>query len=88
MQASTVAGTLALVLAAALVAGYSYGEHVPAPPAERKTTMQKKVEEREAARRAAAAEQRKRKEEFNRRCSKPVKTPEELAECRTAYRQL
>jgi hypothetical protein len=86
MQASTVVGTLALVLAAALVAGYTYGDDT-SPPTEVKT-MQKKVDEREAARRAAVAEQEKRKQEFQKRCSKPVKTADELAMCRTAYRQL
>jgi len=86
MQASTVVGTLALVLAAALVAGYTYGDDTPA--AAEPKTMQKKVDEREAARRAAVAEQEKRKQEFQKRCSKPVKTAGELAECRTAYRQL
>jgi hypothetical protein len=86
MQASTVVGTLALVLAAALVAGYTYGDDTS--PAEPKTTMQKKVDEREAARRAAVAEQEKRKQEFQKRCGKPAKTADELAECRTAYRQL
>lgn len=86
MQASTVVGTLALVLAVALVAGYTYGDDT-SPPIEVKT-MQKKVDEREAARRAAVAEQEKRKQEFQKRCSKPVKTAEELAMCRTAYRQL
>jgi hypothetical protein len=87
MQASTVVGTLALILAAALVAGYTYGDDTAAPPAEPKT-MQKKVDEREAARRAAVAEQEKRKQEYQKRCGKPVKTAEELADCRTAYRQL
>jgi hypothetical protein len=86
MQASTVVGTLALVLAAALVAGYTYGDDTSPPPEVK--TMQKKVDEREAARRAAVAEQEKRKQEFQKRCSKPVKTAEELAMCRTAYRQL
>jgi hypothetical protein len=87
MQASTVVGTLALLLAAALVAGYTYGDDT-SPAAEPKTTIQKKVDEREAGRRAAAAEHEKRKAEYQRRCSKPVKTAAELAECRTAYRQL
>jgi hypothetical protein len=87
MQASTIVGTLALILAVALVAGYTYGDDTSPPPAEPKT-MQKKVDEREAARRAAVAEQEKRKQEFQKRCAKPVKTAEELAECRTAYRQL
>ena len=87
MQASTVVGSLALVLAAALVAGYTYGgDDAPALPEPK--TNQKKVDEREAARRAAVAAQQKRKAEFQRRCAKPVKTAEELAECRSAYRQL
>ncbi len=89
MQASTIVGTLALILAAALVAGYTYayGDDTSPLPAEPKT-MQKKVDEREAARRAAVVEQEKRKQEFQKRCAKPVKTAEEFAECRTAYRQL
>ena len=86
MQASTIVGALALILAAALVAGYTYGDDVTS--AEPKTTMQKKIDEREAARRAAAAEHQKRKEEYQRRCAKPDKTAEELAACRTLYRQL
>jgi hypothetical protein len=86
MQASTVVGTLALVLAAALVAGHAFGQDAT-PPSEPKT-MQKKLDEREAQRRAAAAEQQKRKEEFARRCTKPLKTPFELEECRTVYRQM
>ena len=88
MQASTVVSTLALILAAALVAGYTYGDDTSSTSPEPKITMQKKVDEREAARRAAAAEHQKRKAEYQRRCAKPVKTAEELAECRTAYRQL
>ncbi|HET7363048.1 MAG TPA: hypothetical protein VFJ70_05675 [Burkholderiales bacterium] len=87
MQASTIVGTLALILAAVLVAGYTYGDDTTAPPAEPKT-MQKKVDEREAARRAATAEHQKRKEEYQRRCTKPDKTDEELAACRVLYRQL
>ena len=50
--------------------------------------MQKKVDEREAQRRAAAAVQQKKKEEFFKRCSKPVKTPFELEDCKAVYRQL
>ena len=87
MQASTVVGTLALILAAVLVAGYTYGDD-SSLAAEPKTTMQKKVDEREAARRAAVAEQEKRKLEYERRCAKPDKTADELAACRTLYRQL
>jgi hypothetical protein len=88
MQASTIVGTLALILAAALVAGYTYGDDTSVSPAEPKITMQKKVDEREAARRAAVAQQEKRKQEYQRRCAKPDKTAEELAECRVLYRQL
>lgn len=86
MQLSTAIGTLALVLAAALVAGHALGEDIP-PQSEPKT-MQKKVDEREAQRRAAAADQQRRKEEFERRCTKPLKTPYELEECRVVYRQM
>ncbi len=88
MQASTIVGSLALILAAALVAGYTYGDDTTPSPAEPKTTMQKRVDEREAARRAAVAEQEKRKQEYQRRCAKPDKTTEQLAECRVLYRQL
>lgn len=50
--------------------------------------MQKKVDEREAQRRAAAADQEKKREHFARHCMKPLKTPYELEECRTIYRQM
>ena len=86
MQASTIVGTLALILALVLVAGYASGDELPALPEIK--TIQKKVDEREAQRRAAVAEQQKRKDEFARRCSKPVKTAEELQECRAVYRQM
>ena len=87
MQLSTAVGTLALLLAAALVAGHSFGQDAT-PPASAPTTMQKKVDEREAQRRAAAADQQKRKQEFAKRCNKPLKTPYELEECRVVYRQM
>jgi hypothetical protein len=87
MQLSTVVASAALVLAAALAAGHAFGQDIP-PQSESKVTMQKKVDEREAQRRAAAADQQRKKEEFARRCTKPVKTPYELEECRTVYRQL
>ena len=87
MQLSTVIGTLALLLAAALVAGHALGEDA-LPPASTPTTMQKKVDEREAQRRAAAADQQKKKDEFARRCTKPVKTQAELEECRLVYRSM
>jgi hypothetical protein len=87
MQLSTAIGTLALLLAAALAAGHALGQDA-IPPASTPTTMQKKVDEREAQRRAAAADQQKRKEEISLRCSKPLKTQNELEECRLVYRQL
>ena len=86
MQLSTAVGTLALLLAAALVAGHALGEDA-LPPAST-PTMQKKVDEREAQRRAAAVVQQKKKEEFAKRCSKPVKTPFELEDCKAVYRQM
>jgi hypothetical protein len=91
MQASTIVGTLALLLAALLIAGYAHSQDPATPEAKAAPelkTMQEKVQEREAIRRAAVAEQQKRREEFNRRCSKPLKTAEELQECRSAYRQM
>src|SRR3954471_22949673 len=87
MQLSTVVASAALILAAALAVGHALGQDIP-PQSETKVTMQKKVDEREAQRRAAAADQQRRKEEFARRCTKPVKTPYELEECRTVYRQM
>jgi len=86
MQLSTVIGTLALLLAAALVAGHALGEDA-LPPASA-PTIQKKVDEREAQRRAAAADQQKKKDEFTRRCSKAVKTPTELEDCKAVYRTM
>jgi len=87
MQLSTVVASAALVLAAALAVGHALGQDIP-PQSETKVTMQKKVDERAAQRRAAAADQQRKKEEFARRCTKAIKTPNELEECRTVYRQL
>ena len=87
MQLSTAIGTLALLLAAALVAGHALGEDA-LPPASTPTTIQKRVDEREAQRRAAAAVQQRKKDEFARRCSKPLKTPAELEECKQVYRSM
>jgi hypothetical protein len=91
MQLSTVVASAALVLAAALAVGHALGQDNP-PRSESHVeptiTMQKKIDEREAQRRAAAADQQKRKEEFARRCTKPLKSPYELEECRTVYRQM
>ena len=87
MQLSTVVASAALVLAAALAVGHALGQDIP-PQSETKVTMQKKVDEREAQRRAAAADQQKKREQFARQCNKPVKTPYELEECRTVFRQM
>ena len=87
MQLSTAVGTLALLLAAVLVAGHALGDDA-IPPASAPPTMQKKVVEREAQRRAAAADQQRKKQAFAKRCTKPLKTPFELEECRTVYRQM
>ena len=86
MQLNTVIGALALLLAAALVAGHALGEDAlpPASP----PTIQKRLDEREAQRRAAAADQQKKKDEFARRCTKPVKTATELEECKQVYRSM
>jgi hypothetical protein len=87
MQLSTVVASAALVLAAALAVGHALGQDI-LPPSEPKVTMQKKVDEREAQRRAAAADQQRKKDEFARRCTKALKTPDELEECRVVYRQM
>ncbi len=86
MQLSTVIGALALLLAAALVAGHALGEDA-LPPASA-PTIQKKLDEREAQRRAAAADQQKKKDEFARRCTKAVKSAAELEECKQVYRSM
>ena len=87
MQLNTVIGALALLLAAALVAGHALGEDA-LPPASTPTTIQKRVDEREAQRRAAAAVHQRKKDEFERRCTKPLKTPAELEDCKQVYRQM
>ena len=38
--------------------------------------------------RTAAAVQQKKKDEFAKRCSKPVKSPLELEDCKAVYRQM
>jgi hypothetical protein len=91
MQLSTVVASVALVLAAALAVGHALGQDIPSRTdsgVESKVTMQKRVDEREAQRRAAAADQQKKREQFARHCNKPVKTPYELEECRSFYRQM
>ena len=88
MELSRIVGTLALLLAVVLVAGYAVGdETVQAPVAQE--TIQQKVEQKEAARRAAMAAQQKRKADFAKRCSGKTGLSEpELEACRAAYRKL
>jgi hypothetical protein len=91
MQLSTIVASVALVLAAALAVGRALGQDIPPRSeshVEPMVTMQKRIDEREAQRRAAAADQQRKRDEFARRCSKPLKTPYELEECRTVYRQM
>ena len=88
MQLSTVVASVALVLAAALAVGHALGQDIPPQSEPRPVTMQKKVDEREAQRRAAAADQQRKKEEFARYCTKPLKTADELEQCRVVYRQM
>jgi hypothetical protein len=86
MELSRIIGTLALLLAVVLVAGYAVGDE-PSPPI--KETIQQKVEQKEAARRAAMAAQQKRKADFAKRCSGKTGLSEpELEACRAAYRKL
>lgn len=93
MQLSRVVAAMALVLAAALVAGHAQGQAAISPPAASDfppapRTAQQRAEEREAQRRAAAADQQRKKDYFTQRCSKALKTPQELEECRDAYRRM
>ena len=92
MQLSTAVASLAMILATALATGHALGQDAASPVASSAPpplkTAQKKVEEREAQRRAAAADQQKRKDYFTRRCSKPLKTPLEMEECKEMYRQM
>ena len=89
MDLSRTIGTVALVLAVVLAAGYAVGEdggqQSKAVPGK---TGQIKVEEREQQRRAALAEQQKRKDAFERACNKPLRTDMDFDLCRTAYKRL
>jgi hypothetical protein len=84
MQLSVIVGSMALVLAGLLVAGYASGQESMQTPAV-KQTVQEKLDAREAQRRA---EHKKRKEDFARRCMKPGLADAELEACRAAYRRL
>jgi hypothetical protein len=104
MELSKTIGTVAVVLAVVLVAGYAIGEEgVPgrtdatprptllaqaSPEPVPAKTGQMKVEEREAQRRVALEEQQRRRDAFDRACNKPMKTDVDLDLCRTAYKRL
>lgn len=100
MELSRAVATAALILAVLLVVGHAKGgdeEALPAakeaealktPEAKDSETLQQKLEKREEARRAAVLEQQRRAETFERNCKKPVKTAEELENCRAVYRQM
>jgi len=87
MELSRAVATAALILGVLLVVGHARGgdEGAEAPAAE---TVQKKLEKREEARRAAVQEQRRRTETFQQRCHKPLRTPDELEDCRVIYRMM
>ena len=102
MELSRTIGTVAVVLAVVLAAGYAVGEDggpakqaafttvqavTPAAAGSTKTG-QAKVEEREAQRRVALEEQAKRKDAFERACNKPMKTEMDFDLCRNAYKRL
>ena len=87
MELSRAVASTALVLGILLVVGHARGgDETVEPPAQE--TLQKKLEKREEARRAAVQEQRRRAETFQRRCQKPLRTPDELEDCRVIYRMM
>ena len=86
MELSKTIGTVAVVLAVVLAAGYAVGEDGAAGAS--KQTMQMKVEEREVQRRAALEEQQRRKDAFERACNKPMKSDMDRDLCRVAYKRL
>ncbi len=87
MELSRAVASTALILGILLVVGHARGGEeaagIPAPE-----TLQKKLEKREQARRAAVQEQRRRTQIFEQRCHKPLRTPEELEDCRVIYRTM
>jgi hypothetical protein len=87
MELSKAVASLALILGAALAAGYAHGMD-GGGPAVTKETMQDRLVAREALRRAALAEHHKRREDFARLCTKPLMSNAELEACRLAYRRL
>lgn len=87
MDLSRAVASAALILGVLLVVGHARGgDEADATPMQ--DTAQKKLEKREEARRAAVLEQRRRAETFQRRCHKPLRTPEELEDCRVIYRTM
>jgi hypothetical protein len=84
MELSRAVASGALILGALLVAGYALSGEAAEP----KETAQKKIEQREEARRAAVIEHRRKTEVFQQRCRKPLRTPEELEDCRVIYRMM
>jgi hypothetical protein len=86
MELSRTIASMAIVLGVLLAAGYAFGEGAPAPA--QGATAPGKEADREAARRVALAEQQKRKDEYERACSKPLKTETDWNLCRTAYKRL
>lgn len=87
MELSRAVASAALVLGVLLVVGHARSDDETPAPASRET-LQKKLEKREQARRAAVTEQRRRAEVFQQRCQKPLRTPEELEDCRVIYRTM
>lgn len=87
MELSRAVASAALVLGVLLVVGHARSEDETPVPASRET-LQKKLEKREQARRAAVTEQRRRAEIFQQRCHKPLRTPEEMEDCRVIYRTM
>jgi hypothetical protein len=85
MELSRAVASAALILGALLVAGYALSGEAAEPA---KETAQKKIEKREEARRAAVIEQRRKAEIFQHRCQRPLRTPEELEDCRVIYRMM
>lgn len=85
MELSRAVASGALILAALLVAGYALSGESAEPA---KETAQKKIDKREEARRAAVIEHQRKTQVFEQRCHKPLRSPEELEDCRVIYRMM
>lgn len=88
MELSRAVASAALILGVLLVVGHARGGDEAAAASASRETLQKKLEQREEARRAAVVEQRRRTDTFQKRCHKPLRTPEELEDCRVIYRTM